>query len=162
MKMKLFSTCCAGLVATSGLVLAAEEKTAGEKSAEVWDKTKQKTKEVSNAVIKKTKEAVDAVEHKIDQPDVDARKVDVKVTDKGVQMPKSLAAGKTAFVVANTGKQKHNFKITGSGLDESFWFSIAPSSDKTMQVDLKPGSYDAMCSVSEHEGKEGKTKLTVK
>ena len=86
----------------------------------------------------------------------------MKVSDKGVQMPKSLPTGKTAFIVSNTGKQKHNFKIAGAGLDEGFWFSIAPGSNKTMQVDLKAGSYDAACSVSGHEGKEGKIKLAVK
>ena len=59
--------CCA--------VAQAEEKTVSEKSAEVWDKTKKKTKEVSKAVVKKTKETVKAIEHKIDTPDADARKV---------------------------------------------------------------------------------------
>lgn len=140
----------------------AEDKSVGEKSAEVWGQTKQKTKEISKAVVKKTRETVEAVEHKIDQPDADARKVDVKVTDKGVQMPRSLPPGKTAFVVANTGKQKHNFKITGNGLDESFWFSIAPGSNKTMQAELQAGSYEAVCSVGAHAGKEIKTQLSVK
>ena len=153
----------AALIAAFSLTLAqAEEKTVSEKSAAAWDKTKEAAKEVSDAVVKKTKETVAAVEHKIDQPDADARKVAVKVTDKGVQMPRSLTAGKTAFIVTNAGQQNHNFKITGSGLDESFWFTITPGSNKTMQVDLKAGSYDAACSVAEHDGKEPKVKLTVK
>ncbi len=142
--------------------VVAEDKTAGEKSAEIWDRTKQKTKDVSKAVAEKTKETVEAIEHKIDRPDAEARKVDVKVTDKGVQMPKSLPPGKTAFAVTNTGKQKHNFKIAGNGLDESFWFSIAPGSSKTMQAELKAGSYEAVCSVGAHAGKETKTQLTVR
>lgn len=141
---------------------AAEEKTTGEKTAEAWDKTKQTTKEVGSAVVKKTKEAIAAVEHKIDKPDADARKVNVQLSDKGVQMPGSLPAGKTAFIVKNTGKQKHNFEIEGEHLDKSFWFSIAPGATKTMQVDLKPGTYESECSVDDHAGKEPKVKLTVK
>jgi iron uptake system EfeUOB component EfeO/EfeM len=154
-------------------VAQAEEKTVAEKTEEVWDETKKKTKEVSRAVVnttketskavaKKTKETVKAIEHKIDTPDADARKVTVTITDGGVQMPASLRPGKTAFIVKNTGKQKHNFEIEGEHLDKSFWFAIAPKDSKTMQVDLKPGSYDAHCSVADHANKEAKVKLVVK
>ena len=146
--------CCA--------VAQAEEKTVSEKSAEVWDKTKKKTKEVSKAVVKKTKETVKAIEHKIDTPDADARKVPVTITDGGVQMPASLRPGKTAFIVKNNGKQKHNFEIEGEHLDKSFWFAITPKDSKTMQVNLKPGSYEAHCSVADHANKEAKVKLAVK
>lgn len=162
------------LVCAFGCAAAqAEEKTVSEKSAEVWDATKKKTKEVSKAVVKttketskavvkKTKETVKAIEHKIDTPDADARKVPVTITDGGVQMPASLRPGKTAFTVTNTGKQNHNFEIEGENLDKSFWFAIAPKNSKTMQVDLKPGSYEAHCSVAEHANKEAKVKLVVR
>lgn len=151
----------------------AAEKTVAEKTEEVWDKTKQKTKEVSKTVAKKTKETaktvankttetVKAIEHKIDTPDADARKVNVTITDGGVQMPASLRPGKTAFIVKNSGKQKHNFEIEGEHLDKSFWFAIAPKDSKTMQVELKPGTYDAHCSIGEHANKEAKVKLVVK
>lgn len=161
MNTKIFLT--AVLACSFCFTLAqAEEKTVSEKSAEVWDKTKKKTKEITTTVAKKTKETVKAIEHKMDTPDPDARKVPVKVTDAGVQMPKSLPAGKTAFIVANTGKQKHNFEIEGEHLEKSFWFGIAPKDSKTMQVDLKPGSYEAHCSVDEHAKKEARVKLVVK
>jgi len=154
-------------------VAQAEEKTVSEKSAEVWDETKKTTKKVSKAVVKttketseavvkKTKETVKAIEHSIDTPDADARKVQVKITDEGVEMPRSLRPGKTAFIVANTGKQKHNFEIEGENLDKSFWFAIAPKDSKTMQVDLKRGTYEAHCSVDDHAGKEARVKLAVK
>ena len=157
--------CCA--------VAQAEEKTVAEKTEEVWDETKKKTKEVTKAVVdttketsktvaKKTKETVKAIEHKIDAPDADARKVNVTINDGGVQMPRSLPAGKTAFIVKNSGKQKHNFEIEGEHLDKSFWFSIAPKDSKTMQVDLKRGTYEAHCSVDDHANKEAKVKLAVK
>jgi len=98
----------------------------------------------------------------VDKPDADSRRVDVKISDKGVQMPKSLPAGKTAFVVTNTGKTKHNFEIEGEALDKSFWFALKPNETKTMQVDLKAGTYEADCAVKEHEGKEAKLRLVVK
>lgn len=148
------SFCCA--------LAQAEEKTVAEKSGEVWDKTKKKTKEISKTVAKKTKETVKSIEHKIDTPDPDARKVEVTITDKGVQMPASLRAGKTAFIVTNSGKERHNFEIEGDQLDKSFWFGIASKDRKTMQVDLKPGTYEAHCSVTGHENKEAKVKLVVK
>ena len=161
MNTKIFFT--AVLACSFCFTLAqAEEKTVSEKSAEVWDKTKKKTKEITTTVAKKTKETVKAIEHKIDTPDPDARKVQVKVTDAGVQMPRNLPAGKTAFIVANTGKQKHNFEIEGEHLDKSFWFGIAPKDSKTMQVELKPGSYEAHCNVDEHASKEARVKLVVK
>jgi hypothetical protein len=162
----------------------AQAETVAEKTEEVWDKTKAKTKQVTKTVAKKTKQAaktvaretketartvknktketVNAIEHKIDTPDADARKVPVTINDGGVQMPASLPAGKTAFVVKNNGKQKHNFEIEGPNLDKSFWFAIAPNQTKTMQVDLKRGSYEADCSVADHANKEGKIKLVVK
>jgi iron uptake system EfeUOB component EfeO/EfeM len=151
----------------------AEEKTVAEKTEEVWDKTKKKTKEVTKTVAKKTKETaktvanktketVNAIEHKIDTPDADARKVTVTINDAGVQMPASLRPGKTAFIVTNNGKQKHNFEIEGEHLDKGFWFAIAPKDSKTMQVDLKRGTYEAHCSVADHANKEAKVKLAVK
>jgi Cupredoxin-like domain len=157
--------CCA--------VAQAEEKTVAEKTEEAWDKTKAKTKQVTKTVAKKTKEAaktvanktketVKAIEHKIDTPDADARKVNVTINDGGVQMPSSLPAGKTAFIVKNSGKQKHNFEIEGPNLDKSFWFAIAPNQTKTMQVNLTRGSYEADCSVADHANKEAKVKLAVK
>ena len=163
--------CCA-------VAAQAEEKTVAEKTEEVWDKTKTKTKQVTKTVAKKTKEAaktvanktketVNAIERKIDTPDADARKVTVTISDGGVQMPASLRSGKTAFIVTNTGKQKHNFEIEGDKSSRSGpWRAEVPplarKETKTMQVNLKPGTYEAHCSVAEHANKEGKVKLVVK
>ena len=150
----------AAAVSISPAGFGAEEKSVSEKSAEVWDKTKETSKEVGHTVAKKTKETVAAIEDAIDKPDADAHKVNVTVTDHDIQMPRSLSAGKTAFMVKNTGKEKHNFEIEGEHLDKSFWLAIAPGSTKTMQVDLKPGAYEADRKTG--DGKEPKIKLTVK
>lgn len=162
----LACACCCG-------VAQAAEKTVAEKTEEVWDTTKKKTKEVTKTVVdttkktsktvaRKTKETVNAIEHSIDAPDADARKINVTITDGGVQMPSNLRPGKTAFIVKNSGKQKHNFEIQGDQLDKSFWFAIAPRESKTMQVDLKRGTYEAHCSVADHANKEASVKLAVK
>ena len=159
------SFCCA--------MAQAEEKTVAEKTEEVWDKTKKKTKQVAKTVAKETKEAaqtvakktketVNAIENKIGTPDADARKVTVTLGDGGsVQMPASLRSGKTAFVVTNNGKQRHNFEIVG-GQWRADVPPLTPKETKTMQVNLKPGSYEARCSVADHANKETKVKLVVK
>lgn len=142
--------------------LEAQEKSVSQKTAEVWDKTKATTKKVSRKVARTTRDTVNRVEAAVREPDADARKVQVKVNDNGVQMPKSLRAGKTAFVVTNTGKEAHNFEIEGSGMEKSFWFALGPNQTKTMQVDLRPGTYDAVCTAEAHGGKEQKIQVTVK
>lgn len=163
MNMKLFlAVGAAALFVLTAGQLRAEEKTVSEKSSEAWEKTKETTKEVGNAVAKKTQEIVAAVEDKIDKPDADARKVDVKINDTKIQMPKSLQAGKTAFVVTNTGKQKHNFQIEGNNLEKKFWLALAPNATKTMQVELKAGSYEVDCPLKEHASNAVKTQVTVK
>jgi hypothetical protein len=159
-------------------VAQAAEKTVAEKTEEVWDKTKAKTKEVTKTVAKKTKETartvanktketVNAIENKIDTPDADARKVTVTLSDSGgVQMPASLRPGKTAFVVTNNGKQRHSFEIEGKRFSSGQWRAevpaLAPKQTKTMQVNLKPGSYEAHCSVANHANKEARIKLVVR
>jgi hypothetical protein len=155
----------------------AQAETVAEKTEEVWDKTKAKTKQVTKTVAKKTKQAaktvakktketVNAIENKIDTPDADARKVTVTISDGGVQMPASLRSGKTAFVVTNNGKQRHNFLIEGERFSSGQWRAevppLAPKQTKTMQVNLKRGSYEAHCSVADHANKEGRIKLVVK
>ena len=158
-------------------VAQAEEKSVAEKTEEVWDKTKAKTKQVTKTVAKKTeqaaktvanktKETVNAIEDEIDAPDANARKVAVTISDGGVQMPASLRSGKTAFVVTNNGKQRHNFEIEGERSSSGQWRAevppLAPKQTKTMQVNLKPGSYEAHCRVAGHANKEAKVKLAVK
>ena len=145
----------------AGLLRAADEnKTVGEKTAEAWDKTKEVTKDAAAVVKEKTVQAVEAVEDAIEKPDADARKVNVTVSDKGISMPATLKPGKTAFIVKNTGKMKHNFEIKGAEMAKSFWLAISPGESKTMQVDLKAGTYKSHCRL--HEGTEPVTTLAVK
>jgi uncharacterized cupredoxin-like copper-binding protein len=158
MKTTLFAT----LALAGALSFAsAEEKTFGEKTADTLDKAAQKTKEAGRAVADTTRKAVDSTVDAV-TPDKDARKVDVTLTEHKINMPKSISAGKTAFVVTNNGKDKHNFEIEGQGLDKKFMLNIAPNDTKTLHVELKPGTYKVLCPVGDH-AQEGMTlNLTVK
>jgi plastocyanin len=139
---------------------AEEKKTVGEKTKEVLQKAGDKTKEAGKAVVdgtkKATKNLVDAV-----TPDSDAKKVDVKIDESGIDMPAKLGTGKTAFVVKNAGKEKHNFHIKGEGVDEKFLLNVSADDTKVMHVDLKPGTYEITCPAHEKEGNPMKRTLTV-
>lgn len=117
---------------------------------------------VPHKVAQKTRQAANSAEAALDKPDADARKVTVRVDERGVHMPSNLNAGKTAFVVKNVGKEPHNFEVRGSGLKKSFWIDLPPNESKSMQVDLQPGSYEADCQLKSHRGKEATVHLTVK
>jgi len=157
-----YSLIIVGLLALTLVSARAQEKSTSEKASEAWDATKKTTQDVGRKVANGTRKAANRIEAAIEKPDADARKVDVKVNERGVQMQTNLPAGKTAFVVRNTGKQAHNFEIEGNAMEKSFWVSLPPNETKTMQVELKPGTYEADCRVKGHEGKEAKTRLVVK
>ena len=158
MKTTLFAT----LALAGALSFAsAEEKTFGEKTADTLDKAAQKTKEAGRAVADTTRKAVDSTVDAV-TPDKDARKVDVTLTEHKINMPKSISAGKTAFVVTNNGKDKHNFEIEGQGLDKKFMLNIAPNDTKTLHVELKPGTYKVLCPVGDHATEGMKLDLIVK
>lgn len=137
-----------------------DEKTVGEKTKEMLQKAGEKTKEAGQAVVDGTKKATQALADAV-TPDSDANKVDVKIDDNGIDMPATLSAGKTAFVVKNAGKDKHNFRIKGEGVDEKFLMNVSSDDTKVMHVDLKPGTYEITCPEKENEGNPMKRMLTV-
>jgi uncharacterized cupredoxin-like copper-binding protein len=138
-----------------------EEKTLGEKTSETLDKAKEKTKEAGRAVADTTKKAADAVVDAV-TPESDARRVEVKLSESDIDMPKKLKPGKTAFVVYNAGKEKHNFKVEGEGIDKKFILAVGPTETKVLHMDLKAGTYNAYCPMDDHEEKGMKVKLAVK
>ncbi|HEV7403150.1 MAG TPA: hypothetical protein VGO11_09500 [Chthoniobacteraceae bacterium] len=117
---------------------------AGEKTAATLEKAGEKTKEAGEKVIDGTKKvastAVDAI-----TPDADAHKVDVKLGEGRLDLPRKLSPGKTGFVIHNNGKVDRNFEIQGEGIDKKLWLSVPPNETKVLHVDLKPGSYKAFC-----------------
>lgn len=149
------------LVATLSFASAGDQKTLGEKTADTLEKAKDKTVEAGRAVADTTKKVVNKVVDAV-TPDADARKVEVRLTEHHVDMPKSLGTGKTAFVVRNAGKQKHNFEIKGEGIEKKFFTDIAPDESKVLHVDLRPGTYKVYCPIGDHNEEGMNTTLTVK
>jgi hypothetical protein len=84
--------------------------------------------------------------------------VGVRLTGRAIQMPRSVGPGRTAFVVTNRGKENQGFQISGQGIDRKF--SLSPNETKTMEVDLKSGSYRVFNPASEPGSKM--TTLNVK
>ena len=138
-----------------------KDKTVSEKASDAWDTTKEKTKEAARDVADATKKATDAVVDAV-TPDSDATKVNVTVTEDSLDMPKSVESGKTAFVVKNSGKEKHNFKVRGKDIDKKFILAIAPGDTKVLHVDLKPGKYKASVLMTDGEDKTVDVNLTVR
>ena len=97
------------------------------KTADTSEKAKEKTKDAGKAIADTTKDAADKVVDAV-TPDADARKIEVKLTEHHSDRPKSLGMGKTAFIVRNAGKEKHNFAIKGEGIEKKFFADIAPES----------------------------------
>lgn len=173
MIMKTITLAAVAFAAAIAMAAADEkkdEKTLGERTKETLEKAKDKTvetgraiaegtKEVTKKAIEKTKEAAGTVMDAV-TPDADARKVDVNLKENQIDMPTKLAAGKTAFVVRNTGKEKHNFEIQGQGTEKKFLLNVNPDETKVLHVDLKPGAYNASCPMQGHES-EGKVMITV-
>lgn len=161
MKTPLIIAC---LIAGITLLPAEEpksDKTLGEKTAEAAKKLGHGTKEAGKAVAEGAKKTADKIADAV-TPDKDARRVDVTLHDGRIEMPSQLAAGKTAFVVSNSGKSKHNFAVEGQGMSDKFALNLAPGDSKTLHMDLKAGSYKAFCPVADHEDKGMHLNLVVK
>ncbi|OYW70970.1 MAG: hypothetical protein B7Z37_29110 [Verrucomicrobia bacterium 12-59-8] len=136
------------------------DKTTGEKAKELLKKAEEKTVAAGKAVVKTTKKAGRAIADAVTR-DSDAAKVEVTINDSDISLPKKISAGKTAFMVKNTGKEKHNFRIMGNGVDEKFLMDVAADDTKVMHVQLKPGTYEITCPTKAKEGNSMKQTLTV-
>ena len=91
-----------------------------------------------------------------------SNKVNVTMSEYKFEMPASIKAGKTEFVVKNAGKRVHTFAIKGNGVDQKISPNPKPGETATLAVDLKPGTYEVTCPVDFHTAKGMKTTLTVK
>jgi uncharacterized cupredoxin-like copper-binding protein len=145
------------LIAAIPLSLSAVEKSGDksltEKTTATLEKAGEKTKEAGSKLVEGTKKAASTAVDAI-TPDADAHKVDVKLNENRLDLPKKLQSGKTGFIVHNDGKESHSFEIKGEGIDKKFLMSVPPNETKVLHVDLKPGSYKAFCPEKgpEHKG----------
>ena len=132
-----------------------------QKATDVAEDTAETAKNVGHSVAKGTEKAVNTVVDAL-TPDPDARRVDVTLSEYKIDMPTTLKPGKTAFVVKNAGKKKHNFDVKGNGTDQKFVSNLGPGETKVLHVQLKRGTYDVTCPVDLHPMKGMTTKVTVR
>ena len=159
----------AGAFSMIALPVQAEE-TVGEQASDAWRATKKTTKKAAHAVADTTKDAAHSVAkgtkkaaHKVKEAltaDPDANQVNVTVNENKIDMPRRVQSGKTAFVVKNSGQEKHNFEVRGQGTEEKFLLPLAPNQTKVLHVYLEPGRYKANVLVDEKKTLE--VNLTVK
>ena len=90
-------------------------------------------------------------------------KVTVRLSEYKVDLPGTLPAGPTTFLVRNEGEKTHSFKIEGPGIttDTLLAKPIPPGTTGELQVTLQPGEYKVFCPIGSHEGKGMVKKLTV-
>jgi len=87
--------------------------------------------------------------------------VEVHLHEYAVDMPHTLPAGPTTFVIHNDGGKTHSFKIEGPGIDELLSAPVPPGSTGTLKVTLQPGEYKVYCPIGSHEIKGMKITLVV-
>ena len=61
--------------------------------------------------------------------------------------PATVKAGTVTFAVKNTGNLEHNFVITGVGKSPT----VLAKDATTLEVSLKPGSYEVHCDLAGHK-----------
>jgi len=95
------------------------------------------------------------------QQEKTAAPVEVRLSEYTIEMPHTLPAGPTSFLVRNEGKKIHSFKIEGPGIDELLSKPIKPGETGSLQVTLQPGDYKVYCPVGSHSIKGMTMTLTV-
>jgi uncharacterized cupredoxin-like copper-binding protein len=65
-------------------------------------------------------------------------------------------------VIKNAGRKEHAFEIKGQGIDRKLSPNPKPGQTATLQVDLKPGTYNINCPLPFHTMRGMKGTLTVK
>ncbi len=75
----------------------------------------------------------------------------VKLTEYKIEMPPSVPTGATTFTVSNAGKETHSFEVEGNGIEQEIKPALKVGETKTLQVNLKPGTYKVYCPVDGHK-----------
>jgi len=90
-----------------------------------------------------------------------AKKVQVSLSDKGIDMPSSVEAGLTSFAVTNTGKQEHSFGIAGPAGDKVLDKTLKPGESGSLELQLDSGTYRVYCPVDQGRGEGTQLALNV-
>lgn len=88
--------------------------------------------------------------------------VEVRLTEYAIDMPHTLPAGPTTFVLHNEGHKGHSFKLEGPGLADMTPVIVKPNKTGTAEVTLQPGEYKVWCPIGSHSAKGMTMTLTVR
>jgi plastocyanin len=79
--------------------------------------------------------------------------VSAKLSEWKVELSQgTVAAGSVTFTVTNTGSIPHAFEVEGQGIERETGV-IQPGASTTLQLTLKPGTYDVYCPVGQDSHK---------
>lgn len=82
-----------------------------------------------------------------------AKTADVQLTEYQITMPDSIPSGPMTLNIANAGKEDHSFVIEGNGYHNALTEPLKRCDRSTLDIDLKPGTYQVYCPVDGHRGK---------
>jgi uncharacterized cupredoxin-like copper-binding protein len=95
------------------------------------------------------------------QGESSAANVEVRLSEYTVDMPHTLPAGPTTFLLRNEGQKSHSFKIEGPGIEDAPSVIVRPGKTDSLQVTLQPGEYKVYCPLGSHAAKGMTMKLVV-
>lgn len=87
--------------------------------------------------------------------------VEVRLSEYTFEMPHTLPAGPTTFLLRNDGQKSHSFKIEGPGIEDAPAVIVKSGKTGSLQVTLQPGEYKVYCPIGSHEAKGMTMKLVV-
>jgi uncharacterized cupredoxin-like copper-binding protein len=94
------------------------------------------------------------------KPPPAAQTIPVTETEFKITLEKQPKAGTVTFDVKNAGKIPHDFVVQGAGGTKGTPL-LNPGQSAKLTVTLKPGQYDAFCSVPGHKAAGMDVKLTI-
>ena len=82
-----------------------------------------------------------------------AKTADVELTEYQITIPDTIPSGPMTLNIANGGKEDHSFVIEGNGYHAALTEPLKRGDRTTLDIDLKPGTYQVYCPVDGHKGK---------
>ena len=144
------------ITAAISLGVARAQEGPAEKAKDVAEDTAETAKDVAKSTAKGVKNAVKEVTSEA------THRVNVTMTEYHFTVPSTVRPGLTMFVIKNVGRKEHTFAIKGEGVDQKLSPNLKAGQSATLEVDLKPGTYNITCPVDFHTMRGMKSTLTVK
>lgn len=85
----------------------------------------------------------------------------VEMDEYLIDVPDTLPAGRLVLEVRNMGFEEHNLEVHRDSLLFESGRPLNPRETRILEVELEPGAYRLICTVSGHEGRGMSTGLTV-